>query len=152
VGEKEKRKSESAGEAVETALDGAVENVVAHADAEAAEKGGVGLILDGEVVAILRDKPVGDALAAGGIQLGRAFDEHPAAFQLEARQPVQGDQDRAVVARLLFDQLGDHPAELRFIKPAAGLAEPENAAGGGGGDLGDLHGLEVAAEMRIKPR
>jgi hypothetical protein len=46
-------KSERVGEAVEAALDGAIKNIVAHPDAEAAEQGRSDLILDHQVRAVL---------------------------------------------------------------------------------------------------
>ena len=42
--------------------------------------------------------------------------------------------------------------ELGLVKTAAGLAEPENAAGFGVGDLGDFHDEALEKENRIRLR
>ncbi len=54
-------------------------------------------------------------------------------------EALERGEHGAVIARLGFDQAGDDEAQLRLIQPAAGLAEPEQAAGGGGGDFGNFH-------------
>lgn len=132
-------KSKGGGEAVESALDRAVEHIVANADAQAAEEGGIDEILGDEVRAVLFGEAGDDALAGGFIELHCTFDRHLAAFEVEAGQALEGGKNAGVITWFGFHQTGNHRAQFCIIQAAVGLAEPEQAACGGGGDFGDFH-------------
>ena len=76
------KKLESVGEAFEATLDGAIENIVAHADAQATQEGGSDLILDHQIGPVLFRKTYNHALAGGVVDLDGAFHGHLAALKL----------------------------------------------------------------------
>src|SRR5690606_29765897 len=82
-------RSESLGEAVEPALYGAVENVIADTDPESAEEFRIDPVFEGEVAAIFLCEAGDDALPGRIVERGSAFDHHVPTFEFEAHETLQ---------------------------------------------------------------
>ncbi len=117
----------------------AVEHIVADADAQAADELGVDGVGNGEVWAVGFGETIDHALARGIIERDGAFNSDATAIGFKAREALECDQHRAVVAWFRLDESRDHGAQFRFVESSGGLAEPEQAACGGGGDFGNFH-------------
>lgn len=120
-------------------MDGAVENVVADADFETAEEGGIDEIFDIQIRAVLQREIGENPLTGAWVELNSAFDRHLAAFDVEAGELLQSGEDRPVVAGFILGEAGENGAQLAGFQMATGLAKAEKAACGGGGGFGDLH-------------
>jgi len=127
--------------AVNTALNGAIEHIIADADAETAKYGGIHDIVERKITTISGGYIFRNAVAVGRRKFRSAFHGHRAALDLKTGEAMEGSQDGAEIPRLVLGDPGEHDAQFRVIQPPIGLAHAEQAASAGGGDFGNFHGL-----------
>lgn len=135
----EKGGLERFGEAVDAALDGAVQDVVADFNAKPAEELGIDFIFDGEFVAVVFGEAGLDFLALCGIERGGAFHDNCTARFFEANEALDRGEDGLEIAGLGGDEFGNQIPQLVVVKLAVHLAQTVETASGGGGDFGNFH-------------
>ncbi len=88
-----KGRLERFGEAVDAALDGAVQDVVADFDAEAAEELGVDFVFDDEFIAVVFGETGFNFLALCRVECGCAFDDYRTAGFFKTHEALNRSED-----------------------------------------------------------
>ena len=137
-------------QALEAALDGAVENIVADADSHAADEIGIDLVLNVEVGTVFAAELSQQLGTRGLVEFHRALNNNLAAFQFEAGQALKGCEYGMKIAGLVGGQALDDLAQTLLIQTTGDLTQAEESAGSGGGGFGDLHGRGVGEDLGLQ--
>ncbi len=135
------------GEAVDTALDGAVQNVVADFDTKPAEELRVDFVFDGEFAAVVFSEAGFNFLPLCGIECNCTLDGDRTAGFFEAHEALDRSKDRLEITGFRGDEFGNQIPQLVVVKLAVHLAQAVETASGGGGDFGNFHRCLVRKEL-----
>lgn len=95
------------GEAVEAALNGAIQDVVADFDAESAKELRVDFVFDGEFAAVVFGEAGLHFLALCGIKCGGTLDHYRAASLFETREALDRSEDGLEITWFRGDEFGN---------------------------------------------